>query len=290
MNTLNRYRTIWLSDFHLGTRNCKADFILDFLRHNESEYLYLVGDIFDGWALKRSWHWEQSYNDVIQKLLRKGRKGTEITYIPGNHDEFAREFFNLQLGRIQVKPKAIHTTADGRQLLVLHGDEFDGVIAFTPWLSKLGAHVYQYVLGLNRMSNHIRRWIGLPYWSLSAYLKDASKQAVQFVAAFEDAVVREAKKWEVDGIVCGHIHRAEQRMIDGIAYANSGDWVESCTALVEHTDGRMEIIRWAQLDHPTYMKATLNGRSKVLEETAEAKIEVPLLAALRARLGVLTEA
>lgn len=284
MNEINQYRAIWLSDFHLGTRNCKADYILDFLRHNESEYLYLVGDIIDGWALKRSWYWEQAYNDVIQKLLRKSRKGTNITYIPGNHDEFAREFFNLQLGRILVKSKAIHTTAKGQQLLIIHGDEFDGLIAFTPWLSKLGAHLYQYILGLNRFFNHIRRRLGLPYWSLSAFLKDASKRAVQYVAAFEEAVVREAKKWEVDGIVCGHIHRAEQRDIDGIAYLNAGDWVESCTALVEHTDGRLEIIRWAGPDHASAQKTKLSRRAKQ-KATSQVGADVPLLTALRARLG-----
>ena len=267
MNGHNRYRTIWVSDFHLGTRNTKAHFLLDFLRHNDSEFLYLVGDIFDGWALARSWYWPQVHNDVIQKILRKARKGTNVTYIPGNHDEFARNFVDFHFGGIATRNSCIHNTADGRQLLVLHGDEFDGVVQYARWLSLLGAKAYQLALNMNRWYNQLRKWWGLPYWSLSAYLKQKTKRAVQHVACFEKAVAREARKYEVDGVVCGHIHQAEIREIDGVVYCNDGDWVESCTALVEHIDGRLEIIHWTpeghQLTHAKKRNERMLVESKV---------------------------
>ena len=180
-----RYRTIWISDFHLGTRNTKAEYLLDFLKNNDSDYLYLVGDIFDGWALGKSWYWPQLHNDVVQKLLRKVRKGTKVTYIPGNHDEFARGFVDMNFGGIATKMQCIHTTVDGRQLLVLHGDQFDGVIKYAKWISVLGAAAYELSLVINRWYNSIRKWMGLSYWSLSAYLKNKAKRAVQHIADFE---------------------------------------------------------------------------------------------------------
>jgi UDP-2,3-diacylglucosamine pyrophosphatase LpxH len=278
MNGSNTYRSIWLSDFHLGTRDCKADYLLDFLRHNESEYLYLVGDIFDGWALRKSWYWHQNHNDVVQKLLRKARKGTHIVYIPGNHDEFARNFFHLMLGEIRLEPNVVHITADGRRFLVLHGDEFDGLIGHARWLSLLGSHAYDFCLKLNRIVNTVRRRLNSPYWSLSAYLKNRTKKAVQFIANFEHAVVLEAKKWEVDGVVCGHIHHAEQRVIDGILYANTGDWVESCTALVEHSDGRLEIVNWASDGHFYGMKDVFaQGDGHLLESEIHEQVVVPTI-------------
>ncbi len=272
MTGLNEYRTIWLSDFHLGTRDCKAEFLLDFLRKNESEYLYLVGDVFDGWSMRRSWYWHQFHNDIVQKLLRKVRKGTRVIYIPGNHDEFAREFFHLQFGGITVLPQAIHTTADGKQLLVLHGDEFDGVVKYAKWLSLLGSRAYQIALSLNRWYNAVRRRAGLPYWSLSAYLKNRTKKAVQYVGDFEQAVAAEARKWKVDGVVCGHIHHAELRPIEGITYGNSGDWVESCTALVEHLDGRLEIVQWVDIDHAHALESARGDGYAGLDE---ALVSVP---------------
>ncbi len=244
-----RFRTIWISDFHLGMKACKADYLLDFLRHHESDILYLVGDIFDGWALARSWHWVQSHNDVIQKLLRKARKGTHVFYLPGNHDEFTRDYLDLNFGQVAIKEMVLHVTADGRKFLVLHGDNFDGMILHARWLSVLGAKIYRGLLSLNRVINFVRRVCGLPYWSLAAFLKHRTKRAVQFMADFEAAMVRLARSKEADGVVCGHIHHAEVREIDGIVYANCGDWVESCTALVEHFDGSLELIRWAKLDH-----------------------------------------
>ena len=243
----HRYRSMWLSDLHLGTAATQADILLDFLRRTEAEVIYLVGDIVDGWALRRSWYWPQAHNDVVQKLLRKVRKGTRMIYVPGNHDEFARGFFGLRFGGILVQERAIHTTADGRQLLILHGDEFDGVIKYASWLSLLGAGAYAVALKLNSWYNVARRFWGLPYWSLSAYLKHKTKKAVQYIGDFEAAVARAAQEADVDGVVCGHIHHAEMRTIGGVLYLNAGDWVESCTALVEHFDGRLEVVRWAEM-------------------------------------------
>jgi UDP-2,3-diacylglucosamine pyrophosphatase LpxH len=249
MERSNCYRAIWISDTHLGTKGCKADFLLDFLRCNESEHLYLVGDIIDGWQLRRSWYWSQSHNDVIQKLLRKARKGTHVTYIPGNHDEFAREYVDTKFGGIAVVSSAVHETLDGRKLLVLHGDEFDGVVRCAKWLAVLGDKAYQLALALNHWFNVIRRRIGYPYWSLSAYLKHKVKNAVQFIDDFEALVAREAAARGMDGVVCGHIHKAEIKQLDGIVYCNDGDWVESCTALVETLDGKLEVVHWTDAQH-----------------------------------------
>lgn len=242
-----RYRSIWISDIHLGTRGCKTDFLLDFLKHTDSEYLYLVGDIVDGWRMRRSWYWAQSHNDVIQKLLRKARKGTQVFYIPGNHDEWLRDYVDLQLGGVWLLQEATHTTADGKRLLILHGDDFDGVVRYARWLALLGDWAYENVLRLNHHYNVVRRKLGYPYWSLSAYLKSKVKNAVEYVSNYERAVAAEAKHRGVDGVVCGHIHQAEIRHIDGVLYCNDGDWVESCTALVEHADGKLEILNWAKL-------------------------------------------
>ena len=249
MESPTRYRTIWISDLHLGTRNSKAEFLLDFLRKTESDKLYLVGDIIDAWAMKRSWYWIQSHNDVIQKILRKARKGTDIVFITGNHDEFLRQFGKLQFGRITMTPQAIHQTADAKRLLVLHGDQFDNVMKYARWLALLGDHAYEFALTLNRWFNHFRVKMGYPYWSISAYLKHKVKNAVNFISSFEETVAREAKRSNVDGVICGHIHHAEMRAIDGFLYCNTGDWVESCTALVEHMDGRLEILRWIDTMH-----------------------------------------
>jgi len=241
-----KYRTIWISDIHLGTRGCQADMLLEFLRHTESDTLYLVGDIVDGWQIKRSWYWQQSHNDVIQKLLRKARKGTRVIYVPGNHDEALRDFSDMHFGGVEVQTEAIHETADGKRLLVTHGDHFDGIVSYAKWLALLGDVAYGLALRLNTWFNAARRRMGLPYWSLSAYLKNQVKNAVSFISSYEAAIATEARRRQVDGVVCGHIHHPELREIDGILYCNDGDWVESCTALVEHFDGRLEILRWAE--------------------------------------------
>ncbi len=241
---VNRYRAIWISDLHLGTRGCKADFLLDFLRHTESDYLYLVGDIIDCWRLRRAWYWAQSHNDVVQKVLRKARKGTRVIYVPGNHDEPLRDYTDMQFGGITVLAEAVHELADGRRFLILHGDAFDGIVRYARWLALLGDHAYHLMLTLNHWYNLARRRMGYPYWSLSAWLKQRVKNAVEYIGNFEHAVAEEARSRGVDGVICGHIHKAEMRQIGTITYCNDGDWVESCTALVEHRDGRLEIIDW----------------------------------------------
>ncbi len=249
-----RLRTVWISDLHLGTPGCQAQALLHFLRHVECDTLYLVGDIVDGWQLRRQWFWPQAHNDVVQKLLRKVRKGTRVVFVPGNHDEFARKYLGTSFGGIEVLGDVIHKLADGRRLWVTHGDHFDGVIQIAKWLAHLGDWAYTRALEANHALNSLRARLGLPYWSLSRYLKLKVKRALAYVDDFERAVAREARARGLDGVVCGHIHHAELRDIDGIVYANDGDWVESLTALGEHADGRLEVIdwteRWAQAVRP----------------------------------------
>ncbi len=241
-----RVRTVWISDLHLGTPGCQAAALLDFLRQVECETLYLVGDIIDGWQLRRQWYWPQAHNDVVQKLLRKARKGTRVVFVPGNHDEFARKYLDHNFGGVDVVEDAVHRTADGRLLWVTHGDHFDGVIQCAKWLAHVGDWAYELTLRVNRHLNSWRARLGLPYWSLSRYLKLKVKRAVSYVSDFEEAVAREARERGLHGVVCGHIHHAEMRTIGGILYCNDGDWVESLTALVEHPDGRLEIVDWSQ--------------------------------------------
>lgn len=240
----HKYRSIWISDIHLGTPGCKANFLLDFLRSTKSENLYLVGDIIDGWSLQQGWYWPQAHNDVVQKILRKARQGTRVVFIPGNHDEFARNYVDHDFGSIQVVHETVHKTADGRKFLVLHGDEFDVVVKYARWLAYLGDWSYGLCLKLNDTLNIIRQRLGYPYWSLSAYLKLKVKNAVKFIADFENALADVALDRGVDGVICGHIHHPEIREINGVTYCNDGDWVESCSALVEHFDGRLELIHW----------------------------------------------
>ena len=270
---MHAYRTIWISDLHLGTRGCKAEFLLDFLRDTEAETIYLVGDIIDGWRLKKSWYWPQAHNDVIQKVLRKVRKGTRVIYVPGNHDEWLREFAQLQFGGVEIMEDAIHVTADGRRLLVLHGDVFDAVVMHARWLALLGDGAYTATLWLNRHFNTVRRRLGYPYWSLSAYLKRRVKNAVEYIGSFGEAVAAEARRRGVEGVVCGHIHHAEVREIGDILYCNSGDWVESCTALVEHFNGRLEVLHWID---PWRLDALSVHATAPIERNAE--IPVPVLA------------
>ena len=240
-----KFRTVWISDTHLGTAGCNAELLHDFLHSIKPETLYLVGDIIDGWRLKRGWYWPARHNDVVRRVLKLANKGTRVVYIPGNHDEALRDFTGLAFGGVEIMQEAIHVTADGKRLLVLHGDEFDGIVLYARWLAFLGDRAYAALLRLNIWFNFIRRRFGLPYWSISAYLKHRVKNAVAFIGRFEAAVAHAARERGVDGVVCGHIHSAEIRDFDGILYMNDGDWVESCTALVEHADGRIEIIDWA---------------------------------------------
>ena len=210
------FRAVFISDLHLGTPGCQATALLDFLKHHPSKTLYLVGDIVDGWQLRRRWFWPQAHNDVVQKLLRSARKGCRVVFVPGNHDEFARAFVGHSFGGIEVVEDAVHLTADGRQLWVTHGDYFDGVIQCAKWLAYLGDNLYEFTLKLNRYLNSLRARMGLPYWSLSAYLKGKVKKALNYVTDFEVAVAAEARRRGHHGVVCGHIHRAEMREIDGI--------------------------------------------------------------------------
>ena len=250
IGTVHRHRAIFISDLHLGTRGCKASYLLDFLRHNESDTLYLVGDIIDGWALKKSPYWPQAHNDVVQKVLRKARKGTHVVYIPGNHDEIGRQFAGLDFGQVAIRRDAVHTLRDGRRLWVLHGDFADGVILHARWLAYLGDTAYAFSLWLNHQLNRIRVGFGLPYWSLSQYLKHRVKNAVSFITGFEQLLLREARRHGYDGVVCGHIHKAEIREVDGMIYCNDGDWVESLTALVETETGELRIVTWDRHDAP----------------------------------------
>ena len=257
--TPRRVRSVWLSDIHLGTRDCQAEKLLAFLDVTECEFLYLVGDIIDFWRLERAPHWPQRHSDVIRAVLSKARAGCLVTLIPGNHDEYLRRFCDLQLGNILVVSEAVHRTADGRLLLMLHGDEFDGVTRYHRWLARTGDVGYELLLVINRWFNHARRILGFPYWSLSAYIKWKVKRAVSFVVDFENAVAREAGRRGMHGVVCGHIHRAAMHEIQGVLYCNTGDWVESCTALVERTDGTLELLALGSEAQP--------ARALVLENT-----------------------
>jgi UDP-2,3-diacylglucosamine pyrophosphatase LpxH len=239
------FRTIWISDVHLGTRGCAAAMLIDFLDSVDSETMYLVGDILDGWRMKKKFYWPVAHNDIVWRILKRAKRGTRMVYIPGNHDEMFRQFSGLSFGGVEIKRKAIHQTADGRRLLVMHGDEFDAVMLAHRWLAFVGDAAYEMLMRCNHVVNKVRTWFDLPYWSLSKHAKHKVKNAVAFIGRFEEIVAHEAGARGVDGVVCGHIHNAELRNIQGIEYYNDGDWVEGCTALVEHFDGRMEVLHWA---------------------------------------------
>jgi len=241
------YRTIWISDVHLGTRGCKDEYLLDFLRHVECERLYLVGDIIDLWKLKNGFYWPSLHNEIVRTVMAMAKRGVEVIYIPGNHDELFRGYVGASFNGIEIVARAIHETADRRRFLVLHGDEFDGVVCSSRWLAVLGSEAYDFLLVINRWFNHCRRILGFPYWSMSAYIKHRVKNAVNFIFEFEQALIHEARNHGLDGIICGHIHHAAIHEVDhGITYSNCGDWVESCTALVENHAGNLSIIRWAE--------------------------------------------
>jgi UDP-2,3-diacylglucosamine pyrophosphatase LpxH len=243
----NSYRSIFISDVHLGTRGCRSDFLADFLRRASCQHLYLVGDIIDGWRLRKSWYWDESHDEVLRLILRHARTGSEVTYIPGNHDEMFRAWLplGLEIAGIRLRKEASHQTADGKRLLIIHGDEFDSVVRYAKFLALLGDGAYTAALVINRWFNAARRKLGYPYWSLSAWAKRQVKEAVKAIDRFETALAGEARRRGFDGVVCGHIHHAEMREVQGVLYLNDGDWVESCTALVEHHDGRLELIDWA---------------------------------------------
>ena len=250
-----RYRTIWLSDVHLGFKGCQARFLLDFLHHTQCEYLYLVGDIIDVWNMKRGIYWPQAHNNVVRSLLGKAKHDTQVVYVPGNHDEIFREYTGMTMGNIAIRDNAIHITAKGLRLLVLHGDEFDTLVKCSPWLAHMGSHAYDLLIRFNILLNGFRRSFGMPYWSLAGFLKQKIKNAVSYIGNFEQAVVYEAGKQGVDGLVCGHIHHAAIQSYGGVAYYNCGDWVESCTALVEDFSGNIGLVRWAEHGFETLIPA-----------------------------------
>ena len=254
------YRAIFISDLHLGTKDCRSDFLADFLRQSSCEYLYLVGDIVDGWRLRKSWYWDASHDEVIRLILRQARAGTAVIYIPGNHDEMFRAWLplGLEVAGVRLQRDADHTTADGRRLLVIHGDEFDSVVRYAKFLALLGDSAYTAALVVNRHFNAVRRRLHLPYWSLSAWLKHRVKGAVKAIDRFETALAGEARRRGFDGVVCGHIHHAEMREVGGVLYLNDGDWVESCTALVEHADGRLELLDWAAMNRLSFAAPRLS--------------------------------
>lgn len=242
---MRSYRTVWISDIHLGTKSCKAGFLLDFLESCEMNHLYLVGDIIDLWKANSGWSWSRPQIEVLRRFLRLAGDGVKVTYVPGNHDEIFREMNGMQFGRVWVRNQVMHETADGRKLLVLHGDQFDSVVLNAKWLAAIGSRAYDALIGLNNVVNFVRRQLGLPYTSFSATIKRMTKRATQMIDDFETILADYAKKRGADGVVCGHIHHAEMREMNGILYCNDGDWVESCTALVEHHDGTLEIVDWA---------------------------------------------
>ncbi|MBH5321377.1 UDP-2,3-diacylglucosamine diphosphatase [Aurantiacibacter sediminis] len=241
-----KYRTVWISDVHLGTKGCNAELLIDFLDSVDSETMYLVGDIIDGWRLKKKFYWPAEHNDIVWRILKRAKRGTRIIYIPGNHDEMLRQFSGMNFGGIEIQRAAFHDTADGRRLMVLHGDEFDAVMLSHRWLAFVGDALYHLSMRANYWVNVVRRRLDLPYWSLSKMAKHKVKNAVEFIGKYEEVVARAAAERGVDGVVCGHIHTAEHRMFGDTEYWNDGDWVEGCNALVEHFDGRMEILHWPE--------------------------------------------
>ncbi len=241
-----RYRALFLSDMHLAARACKSGELLSFLKSHDAAEIYLVGDVFDFWRLRRNASWPPSQTEIVKELLAKARNGSRITYIPGNHDNEIRTFAGTTLGPFEIRLQAIHITADGRRFLVIHGDEFDVVIKRARWLAVLGDVSYDLASLANTLLNAARRRVGRPYWSLSAFLKYQVKRAVSYAGNFEKSVASAARNAGAAGVICGHIHHAAMHLVDGIHYVNTGDWVDSCTAVVEHADGRLEIIRWSE--------------------------------------------
>lgn len=269
-NRKQSVRTLWISDVHLGTRDCQAEHLSAFLKRYQTERIYLVGDIIDGWKLKSGIYWPQAHTNVIRRLLTLSKRGTEVTYITGNHDEFLRGYSSLLLGNIRLANEVIHKTLDGRRLLIIHGDQFDVITRYHRWLAFLGDHAYGMTLVLNRWLNHWRRRWGYGYWSLSAYLKHKVKSAVNFISDFEEAIAHECTRRGLDGVVCGHIHHAEIRKVGTVDYLNCGDWVESCTALIEHWDGRIELYRLADAQALEKQQQEQQAQQETTAETTDA--------------------
>lgn len=265
MTETTHVRTLFLSDIHLGTAGCQAGIVLEFLKRYDADTIYLVGDIVDGWRLRKGWYWPQAHNDVVQKLLRKVRKGTRLIYLPGNHDEFFRDYLGSNFGGIEICDQHLHETADGRRFLVIHGDRFDVVVVNARWLAHLGDWAYDTAISVNTVVSYVRRKLGLPYWSLSAWAKLKVKRAVNYVGDFERYLSEEARKEGADGVICGHIHHAVMHDLNGVRYINTGDWVESCTAVIEHRSGELELIRFAEVLAQEAAQARIPARPRVPE-------------------------
>ena len=276
-----KYNAIWISDLHLGSKHSQADLLLSFLHNHECRHLYLVGDIIDGWELRRRWLWSSDANTVIQKILRMNRKQTQVTYVFGNHDEFMEQFLGLNLGGVRLVERAIHEGLDGRRYLVLHGHQLDGLVLFNRLLERVGARLYDWILEFNLHFNRLRRRMGFGYWSVAAYLKFQAKGAVRYVTQYEEAMVRLARQAGVEGVICGHIHRAEIRTVQGFEYLNCGDWVESCTALAEDFEGNIHLLRLDDsknipLNNPTVGGDSTADRTRMRRSELSARRPTPI--------------
>ena len=276
-----KYNAIWISDLHLGSKHSQADLLLSFLHNHECRHLYLVGDIIDGWELRRRWLWSSDANTVIQKILRMNRKQTQVTYVFGNHDEFMEQFLGLNLGGVRLVERAIHEGLDGRRYLVLHGHQLDGLVLFNRLLERVGARLYDWILEFNLHFNRLRRRMGFGYWSVAAYLKFQAKGAVRYVTQYEEAMVRLARQAGVEGVICGHIHRAEIRTVQGFEYLNCGDWVESCTALAEDFEGNIHLLRLddsknTPLNNPAVGEDANADRTRMRRSELSARRSAPI--------------
>jgi UDP-2,3-diacylglucosamine pyrophosphatase LpxH len=267
------YRTVFISDTHLGTRGCRAEFLASFLKSVQCENLFLVGDIIDGWRLKRSWFWDKHHDKVLRRVLKMARNGTNVVYVPGNHDEMLRKYVadGIEVCGVKIQMEAEHITAQNKRLLITHGDAFDSVVAHAPFLALLGDSAYTLALTLNRYFNIVRQWLGYDYWSLSSWLKRQVKEAVKAIDRFETALADDARERGFDGVVCGHIHHAEMREVNGVMYLNDGDWVESCTALVENLDGSLELIDWVARNKLS-MLTKPGAKIKAMESSAVREV------------------
>lgn len=263
-----KYRAVWISDVHLGFKECKAEYLLHFLQSIECDFLYLVGDIIDVWSLKRNFYWPQAHNNIVRAILDKARSGTRVVYVPGNHDEMLRHYQGTSFGNIVFRNEYVHTTKTGDRFLILHGDEFDGVIQCGRLATFFGNHAYDFLLFINRHFNHARRYLGLNYWSLATFLKSKIKNAMQYVKNFEQAAVYAARKRSTQGVICGHIHHAEIKKLNGIVYLNTGDWVENCTALVEKQNGEIELLHWSEHYHTVKVFSANSGELVPEQEQA----------------------
>lgn len=270
------YRAVWISDIHLGSRHAQVGKLLDFLRDLECEHLYVVGDFIDGWQLRRKWYWTDDYNVLIQKLLRKNRKQTRVTFLIGNHDEFLEQYRSISFGSVKLVERTIHIGLDGKRYVVLHGHQFDGLTQHNRLLDRVGSALYDHILNLNTLLNQVRRRMGFGYWSFASYLKQQAKAAVKYVADYEHSLIQCARKAKVAGVICGHIHRPEIRSVEGITYMNCGDWVENCTALVEEFTGEFKIIQCHEnhVHSPGRRAGTHDASDRSLRDVAAARPQI----------------